>query len=59
MALDGCHLVETHNNQPLVGAAEVRGKLVMTSMTTNCAKSWNKIDNNGGGDEQMIRVMVW
>ena len=38
---------------------QVRGKLVMTSMTTNCAKRRNKINNNGGGDKQMIRVMVW
>jgi hypothetical protein len=49
----------THNNKPIIGVAEVRGKLVMTSMTINCAKRRNKIDDNGGGDEQMIRVMVW
>ena len=47
------------NNKPIIGVAEVRGKLVMTSMTTNCAKRRNKINDNGGGDKQMIRVMVW
>ena len=47
------------NTQQQIGVAEVRGKLVMTSMTTNCAKRRNKINDNGGGDKQMIRVMVW
>ena len=59
MALGGRHLVATHNNKPIIGVAEVRGELVMTLMTTNCAKRRNKIGDNGGGDEQMIRVMVW
>ena len=58
-ALRGRHLVATHNNQPIVGVAEVGGKLVMTLMTTYCATRRNNIDYNGGGEEQMIRVMVW